>query len=178
MQGTGEIGRPPGAPVLPDRAPGGGWSGPLPPGDGRAADLCARPDRSRSACALVTIDASAVRVLGRGGGTGRPWGRPGRVCLTQRGELERRFHGAPHQLAERALWRATGDRRGEHAFVKVRSRSDGNGLLQGFLQGGGPTPRHAAADRKVVPDEPRYGRLRGRLAQPSHARRLRRLRSL
>ena len=155
MQGIVEVGRPPGAPVLPDRAPGGGWSGPLPPGDGRAADLCARPDRSRSAYALMTIDASAVRVLGRGGGTGRPWGRPGRVCLAQRGELERCFHGAPHQLAERALGRATGDRRGEHAFVKLRSRSDGNGLLQGFLQGLRASPHHAAADRKLVRERPR-----------------------
>src|SRR5215207_7842879 len=150
MQGTREVGRPPGAPVLPDRAPGGGWSGPLPPGDGRAADLCARPDRSRSAVALVTIDASAVRVLGRGGGTGRPWGRPGRGCLAQRGELERCFHSAPHQLAERALGRATGDRRGEHAFAKLGSGSDGNGLLQGFLHGRPWTPQRTAADRKVV----------------------------
>ena len=75
-----------------------------------------------------------MRVLGRGGGTGRPRGRPGRGCLAQRGELERRVNGAPHQLAERALGRATGDRRGEHAFVKLRRRSDGNGSLQAILQ--------------------------------------------
>ena len=98
----------------------------------------------------MTIDASAVRMLGRGGGTGRPWGRPGRGCLAQRGELERCFHSAPHQLAERALGRATGDRRGEHAFVKLGLGSDGSDVLQGFLHDPRATPQPAAADRKSV----------------------------
>jgi len=103
--------------------------------------------------ALVTIETSAVRVLGRGGGGRRPGGGsglPGRVCLTQRGELERRINGAAHQLAERAFGLATDDRRGEHVFEKLRSGSDGNGVLQGFLQRPVAIPLGAWADRKVV----------------------------
>src|ERR1700709_2852829 len=129
-------------------------SGPWPPGEGRATDLCTRPDASRPAWVLVTIQRSAMRVLGRGGGTGRPRGRPGRGCLAQRGEIERRVNGAPHQLGERALGRVTGDRRGEHAFVKLRRRSDGNGLLQAFLQRFAASPRRSVVDRKAVPERP------------------------
>ena len=91
-----------------------------------------------------------MRVLGRGGGTGRPRGRPGRGYLAQRGELERRVNGAPHQLAERAFGLATDDRRGEHVFEKLRSGSDGNDVLQGFLHGPAAIPHGAWADRKVV----------------------------
>ena len=109
-------------------------SDPLTPGERRAADLGTLADRSRSARALVTIETSAVRVLGRGGGGPGQRGCLGRVCLTQRGELERRIHGAPHQLAKRAFGLSTDDRRGEHVFVKLRRRSDGRGDLQGFLQ--------------------------------------------
>ena len=105
-----------------------------------------------------------MRVLGRGGGTGRPRGRPGRGCLAQRGELERRVNGAPHQLAERALGRATGDRRGEHAFVKLRRWSDGNGSLQGFLQ---RFRREPAALR----GRPESGAGEGRLGSPPWAAR-------
>src|SRR5215204_5350996 len=40
--------------------------------------------------------------------------------LAQRRELECRSHGTTHQLAERALVRATCRQRGEHVFVKGR----------------------------------------------------------
>ena len=126
-------------------------SGPLAPGERRAADLGTRADRPRSAVrALVTIETSAVRVLGRGGGDRSGGGGPGRVCLTQRGELERRINGAPHQLAERAFGLATDDRRGEHVFVKLRVGSDGTARLQGVLAGARRDPARGAANRKVV----------------------------
>ena len=130
-------------------------SGPLAPGERRSADLGTLADRPRSARARVTIETSAMRVLVRGGGSLRPGGRPGRVCLAQRGELERRIHGAPHQLAKRALGSATVDRRGEHVFEKLRIGSDGTAVLQGFLQGPAATPHDAWPDRKVVHDAPR-----------------------
>src|SRR3954447_1787905 len=101
----------------------------------------------------MTIDGSAVGVLGRGGDM-RPGGRPGRGCLTQRGQLERRIYGAPHQVAERALRRATGDRRGEHVFGKLRVGSDGNGRLQGVLQPRPATPHGCLDDRKAVGRRP------------------------
>ena len=47
---------------------GADGSGPPAPGERRAADLGARADRTGSARARVTIETSAMRVLGRGGG--------------------------------------------------------------------------------------------------------------
>jgi hypothetical protein len=130
---------------------GADGSGPPLPGERRAADLGTLADRPRSARALVTIETSAMRVLGRGGGGRRPGGgRPGRMCLAQRGELERRIHGAPHQLAERALGLSTDDRRGEHVFGKLRVGSDGRGGLQGFLQRPAAIPHPDRDDRKMV----------------------------
>jgi len=124
-------------------------SGPLAPGERRTADLGTRADRPRPAVrALVTIETSAVRVLGRGGGDRSGGGGPGRVCLTQRGELERRINGAPHQLAERAFGLATDDRRGEHVFVKLRVGSDGTARLQGFLQAPAGIPRGSGSTTK------------------------------
>src|SRR3954452_22894970 len=67
----------------------------------------------------------AMRVHGPGGGAAA--GLPARQrCLTQGGELHGRTNGLSHQLAKRALSRAAGGHRGEHVFVKLRSRSDGN----------------------------------------------------
>ncbi len=138
MHGALEVAALPARPSSQTGHRGADRSGPPVPGERRAADLGTRADRPRSAMrALVTIETSAVRMLGRGGGGRRPGGRgglPGRVCLTQRGELERRINGAPHQLAERAFGLATDDRRGEHVFVKLRVGSDGTARLQGFLQ--------------------------------------------
>ena len=136
MHGALEVAALPARPSSQTGHRGADRSGPLAPGERRAADLGTRADRPRSAIrALVTIETSAVRVLGRGGGSRRPGGgRPGRVCLAQRGELERRINGAAHQLAERAFGLATDDRRGEHVFVKLRVGSDGTARLQGVLQ--------------------------------------------
>jgi hypothetical protein len=104
-----------------------GWSG-APcrlMGYRRDADLRAWHGRSRPAHARSTIQWPAVRVLARGGG-----GDPGRdalrsPCLTQRRERGGRVDGLAHQLAQRALPRATGDRLGEHVFGRLGGRSDG-----------------------------------------------------
>ena len=60
----------------------------------------------------------------------RPGSRIGRVrcverCLAQRRELECRSHSTAHQLAKRALVRATCRQHGEHVFGKVGAGSDG-----------------------------------------------------
>lgn len=116
-----------GAPVLPDRTPAGGWSG-APcrlMGDRRDADLRARHWRTWPAPARVTTEWPAVRVIARGGG-GDPDGNELRsLCLTQRRELRGRVDGRAHQLAERALPRAAGGRRGEHVFGRLGRGSDG-----------------------------------------------------
>jgi hypothetical protein len=104
----------------------------------RAADVRARADRAAAALGWLTRESPAVRVGGGGGGrrrVPRP-SRPGSLvravpgaerCLAQRRELECRSHGTTHQLAERALGRATCRQRGEHVFGKVGGRSDGMG---------------------------------------------------
>ena len=100
-----------------------GWSG-APcrlMGYRRDADLCAWRDLSWPAPARVTIGWPAVRVLARGGGGGPVWG----LCLTQRRERGGRVYGLAHQLAQRALPRAAGDRRGEHVFGRLGTGSDG-----------------------------------------------------
>jgi hypothetical protein len=100
-----------------------GWSG-APcrlMGGRRDADLCAWRDRSWPAPARVTTEWPAVRVIARGGGGG-PHRAP---CLTQRRELGGRVYGLAHQLAQRALLRAAGDRLGEHVFGRLGRRSDG-----------------------------------------------------
>ena len=119
-----EVSRPPARPSSPDQTPGGGWSAircRLGMGE---RQTCARGPTVQvgSVCALVTIDASAdARVLRRGGGTGRP-GRPGRMP-SQRCELGRAVSMALRtRLAQGPrLGGATGDRQGEHAFVKLGS---------------------------------------------------------
>ena len=92
---------PTGAPVLPDRAPVGGWSG-APcrlMGNRRDADLCAWRARIGSPPARVTTEWPAVRVHARGGGGG-PGQNPLRsLCLTQRRELRGRVDSRTHQLA-------------------------------------------------------------------------------
>ena len=106
--------------------------------DRRATDQCARADGAAAAWGRLTHEPSAVRVRGDGGGRRhvphaiRPGSRvraASRVerCLAQRRELECRSHGIAHQLAERALGRATCRQRGEHVFVKVERGSDGMG---------------------------------------------------
>jgi hypothetical protein len=100
-----------------------GWSG-APRrlmGYRRDADLCAWRDLSWPAPARVTTGWPAVRVLARGGGVGPVWG----LCLTQRRERGGRVYGLAHQLAQRALPRAAGDRRGEHVFGRLGTGSDG-----------------------------------------------------
>jgi hypothetical protein len=100
-----------------------GWSG-APcrlMGYRRDADLYAWHGRSRPAPARVTTEWPAVRVFARGGGKGSVRS----PCLTQRCERGGRVDGLAHQLAQRALLRAAGDRLGEHVFGRVRSGSDG-----------------------------------------------------
>jgi hypothetical protein len=94
--------------------------------DRRGTDLGPRRDHPWATPAAVMTDSgSAMRVLGRGGG--RRWHRAlGRGCLAQRDELQGRIHGPAHQLAKRALVLATVGHRGEHVFVNLRRRSDGN----------------------------------------------------
>jgi hypothetical protein len=53
----------------------------------------------------MVTESSAMRVLVRGGGA--PEALLGRGSLTQRHEHDGRIDGLPHQLAERALVRAT-----------------------------------------------------------------------
>jgi len=93
----------------------------------RDADLGPRRGRSRPAPAGgVTTEWPAVRVDARGGGRGDRAAMPLRsLCLTQRRELRGRLNGLAHQLAQRALLRAAGGRRGEHVFVRLRLVSDG-----------------------------------------------------
>src|SRR3954471_6113493 len=67
----------------------------------------------------MTGHVSAMRVSGRGGGRGTRGG------LTQRDELQGRIHGPAHQLAERALVRATVGHQGEHVFARLCGRPDG-----------------------------------------------------
>src|ERR1700750_3495122 len=87
----------------------------------RRADLSTGRDHPwATAPWAMTGEVSAMRVPGRGGGRGL------RGCLTQRDELQGRIHGPAHQLAERALSRATVGHQGEHVFVKLREPSDGN----------------------------------------------------
>jgi hypothetical protein len=86
----------------------------------RGADLGPGGDHPWAAPGAMTGNTSAVRVCGRGGGRGT------RGCLTQRDELQGRIHGPAHQLAERALGRATVGHRGEHVFGKLRRAPDGN----------------------------------------------------
>src|SRR4051794_16505487 len=69
----------------------------------------------------MTGHVSAMRVPGRGGERGT------RGCLSQRDELQGRIHGPAHQLAERALVRATVGHQGEHVFVRLWGGSDGKG---------------------------------------------------
>src|SRR3954447_23623857 len=127
-------------------------SGPLTPGERRAADLGTRADRPRPAVrALVTIETSAVRVLGRGGGSLRSGGGgPGRVCLTQRGELERRIHRATHQLAEGASGLSSVDRRGEHVFGKPTIAVGRKRPFARVLAAAWRDPAGRAAHRKPV----------------------------
>jgi hypothetical protein len=124
---------PTGAPVLPDRAPAGGVSGPPRRAMGwyrRDADLGPRRDRSRPAPSGMTTEWPAVRVHARGGG-GLRAGFPLRsLCLAQRRERRGRVHGLTHQLAERALLRAACGRRGEHVFGRLRRGSDGTRTLR------------------------------------------------
>src|SRR5436190_1433080 len=54
----------------------------------------------------------------------------GPLCLTQCRELRSRLNGLAHQLAERALLRAAGGRRGEHVFGRLRMGSDGTRTLR------------------------------------------------
>ncbi len=113
-------------PPRPD-AGGAGWSGApcRPMGDRRDADLRAWDGRIWPASARVTTEWPAVRVLACGGGVG-PGRNPLRsLCLAQRRELRGRVHGRAHQLAERALRRAAGGRRGEHVFGRLGTGSDG-----------------------------------------------------
>jgi hypothetical protein len=129
---------PTGAPVLPDRTPAGGVSG-LPRramGYRRDADLGPRRGRSRPAPAGgVTTEWPAVRVDARGGGRGHRAGVPLRsLCLTQRRELRGRLYGLAHQLAQRALLRAAGGRRGEHVFGRLRRGSDGTRTLRSSVR--------------------------------------------
>jgi hypothetical protein len=115
---------------------GGRVSGPLRRAMGyrRRADLGPRRDRSWSASAGVTTEWPAVRVHARGGGGGHPAGFPrGSLCLAQRRELRGRLHSLAHQLAERALLRAAGGRRGEHVFGRLRMASDGTRTLRGSV---------------------------------------------
>jgi hypothetical protein len=129
---------PTGAPVLPDRTPVGRGSG-LPRramGYRRDADLCPRRGRSWPAPAgWVTTEWPAVRVDARGGGRGHRAGMPLRsLCLAQRRELRGRQYGLAHQLAQRALLRAAGGRRGEHVFGRLRMASDGTRTLRGSVR--------------------------------------------
>jgi len=102
----------------------------------RDADLCPRRGRSRPAPAGgVTTEWPAVRVDARGGGRGHRADLPLRnLCLTQRRELRGRVNGLAHQLAQRALLRAAGGRRGEHVFGRLRTASDGTRTLRGSVR--------------------------------------------
>ena len=102
----------------------------------READVRAGADRATAARGWLTGEPSAVRVCGGGGGRrrgafpDRPGSRVGDLhgaerCLAQRRELECRSHGTAHQLAERALGRATCRQLGEHVFAKLGVGSDG-----------------------------------------------------
>jgi hypothetical protein len=104
-----------------------GWSGASGRlmGYRRDADLTAWRGRTWPAPARVTTEWPAVRVDAHGGGRD-----PGRdalrsLCLTQRRELRGRVDSRAHQLAERALLRAAGGRRGEHVFDRLGRGSDG-----------------------------------------------------
>ena len=97
-----------------------------------------------------------------GGAGARTWGRhwpavgTAGACLPRPAWRTRAlFPWRPAPAAERALGRATGDRRGEHAFVKLRSPSDGNASCKGScraLERGRTTPRPTG---KLVRDRPR-----------------------
>jgi hypothetical protein len=109
-----------------------GWSGApgRPMGYRRDADLSAWRGRTWPAPARVTTEWPAVRVDARGGGA-----HPGRyalrcLCLAQRCELRGRVDSRAHQLAERALRRAAGGRRGEHVFGRLGRASDGTGNVR------------------------------------------------
>jgi hypothetical protein len=113
-------------PPRPD-AGGAGWSG-APGrlmGNRRDADLCAWRGRTGPAPARVTTEWPAVRVIARGGGEDPVRNALRSLCLTQRRELRGRVDSRAHQLAERALLRAAGGRRGEHVFVNLSRGSDG-----------------------------------------------------
>jgi hypothetical protein len=104
-----------------------GWSG-APcrlMGYRRDADLCAWRGLSWPARARVTIEWPAVRVLACGGGVDPGVNLLRSLCLTQRRERSGRVDGLAHQLAQRALPRAAGDRRGEHVFGRLGGASDG-----------------------------------------------------
>jgi hypothetical protein len=119
----------------------------------RAADVRARADSAAAAREWLTSEPSAVRVCGGGGGRRRgacphrPGSRVGDVngaerCLAQRRELECRSHSTAHQLAERALGRATCRQLGEHVFVKLGMGSDGTSAPSGGeARGFGSTKR-------------------------------------
>jgi hypothetical protein len=139
----------------PPRPGAGGWgvSGPARRAmNRRGADLCARTDRPWAARARVMTQASAVRVLGRGGGdvTGRGSAIRQR-CLTQGCELDGRSCGLAHQLAERACLLATCGHRGEHVFVKLRPSSDGTPLRPAFLV---TIRAHLALERAFAAHDP------------------------
>src|SRR5829696_4688053 len=74
MHGALEVAALPARPSSQTGHRGADGSGPLAPGERRVADLGTRADRPRSARALVTIEASAMRVLVRGGGSPRQGG--------------------------------------------------------------------------------------------------------
>jgi len=74
MHGAVEVAALPARPSSQTGHRGADRSGPLAPGERRVADLGTRADRPRSARALVTIEASAMRVLVRGGGSPRQGG--------------------------------------------------------------------------------------------------------
>jgi hypothetical protein len=124
----------------------------------RGADL--GPGRHRpwtAPAAEMTGNVSAMRVPGRGGGRGT------RGCLTQRDELQGRIHGPAHQLAERALLRATAGHQGEHVFANLRRRSDGKARNERLRRGSrGPEPNRprircngSCGRRRGCPERPR-----------------------
>jgi hypothetical protein len=116
---------------------GGRLSGPPRRAMGYRRDADLRPwrGRSRPAPAGVTTEWPAVRVYARGGGGGSQAGDPlRRLCLTQRRELRGRLNSLAHQLAERALLRAAGGRRGEHVFGRLRVVSDGTRTLRSSVR--------------------------------------------
>jgi hypothetical protein len=150
MQGTCAIGRPPGAPVLPDRAPGGGWVRSA--GAGGAA--CGRPGHARSPS---PVGACAGDDRGVGDAGARTWGRqPSARVLTgahlphpawrTRAPNPRR----PAPAREASAWAVDCRSSGGTCVREATSRVGRNGPFARRLAGARRDPARGAANRKVV----------------------------